>query len=30
MINWRFMAGAVWNTEKTIQRMAEAAKAAGV
>lgn len=28
MINWRFMANAVWDTEKTIQQMAEAARAA--
>lgn len=27
MINWRFMANAVWNTEETVRRMAEAAKA---
>ncbi|MBX4864203.1 cysteine hydrolase [Rhizobium sophorae] len=27
MINWRFMAGAVWTTEETVRRMAEAAKA---
>jgi nicotinamidase-related amidase len=28
MINWRFMANAVWTTEETVRRMAEAAKAA--
>jgi hypothetical protein len=28
MINWRFMANAVWSTEETVRRMAEAAKAA--
>jgi nicotinamidase-related amidase len=28
MINWRFMANAVWTTEDTVRRMAEAAKAA--
>ena len=27
MINWRFMANAVWNTEETVRRMAEVAKA---
>ena len=27
MINWRFMANAVWSTEETVRRMAEAAKA---
>ena len=27
MINWRFMANAVWTTEETVRRMAEAAKA---
>ena len=27
MINWRFMANAVWNTEETVRRMIEAAKA---
>jgi len=25
MINWRFMANAVWTTKETIRRMAEAA-----
>ena len=28
MINWRFMANAVWNTEETVRRMIEAAKTA--
>ena len=28
MINWRFMANAVWTTEETVRRMAKAAKAA--
>ncbi|MFM0527296.1 cysteine hydrolase [Paraburkholderia strydomiana] len=28
MINWRFMANAVWDTAKTVQQMAEAARAA--
>jgi biuret amidohydrolase len=27
MINWRFMANAVWTTEETVRRMTEAAKA---
>jgi biuret amidohydrolase len=27
MINWRFMANAVWTTEETVRRMAEAARA---
>lgn len=27
MINWRFMANAVWTTEETVRRMAEVAKA---
>ena len=26
MINWRFMANAVWNTDETVRRMIEAAK----
>jgi biuret amidohydrolase len=26
MINWRFMANAVWNTEETVRRMIKAAK----
>lgn len=28
MVNWRFMANAVWNTKKTIQRMADTAQVA--
>ncbi len=27
MINWRFMANAVWTTQETVRRMIEAAKA---
>lgn len=27
MINWRFMANAVWTTKETVRRMLEAAKA---
>jgi len=27
MINWRFMANAVWTTEETVRRMVEVAKA---
>jgi hypothetical protein len=29
MVNWRFMANAVWTTEVAVRRMTEAAKGSG-